>query len=64
MGDQQELFGAVAPVPIAWRALKEIAGGRDRVRPKVTAAAGAGLPKVMSDARQADISCAGGNIDV
>ena len=38
MGDQRELFGQVASVPTAWRALKEIAGGGDRARRKVTAA--------------------------
>jgi len=38
MGDQRELFGPVASVPTAWRALKEIAGGGDRRRRKVTAA--------------------------
>jgi hypothetical protein len=38
MGDQRELFGPVASVPTAWRALKEIAGGGDRARRKVTAA--------------------------
>jgi hypothetical protein len=38
MGDQRELFGQVASVPTAWRALKEIAGGGDRRRRKVTAA--------------------------
>jgi hypothetical protein len=38
MGDQRELFGPVASVPTAWRVLKEIAGGGDRRRRKVTAA--------------------------
>ena len=38
MGDQRELFGQVASVPTAWRALKEIAGGGDCRRRKVTAA--------------------------
>ena len=32
MGDQRELFGPVASVPTAWRALKEIAAGGDRRR--------------------------------
>jgi hypothetical protein len=32
MGDQRELFGPVASVPTAWRALAEIAGGGDRRR--------------------------------
>ena len=30
MGDQRELFGPVASVPTAWRALKETAAGGDR----------------------------------
>ena len=38
MGDQQELFGAVASVPTAWRALSEMASRGDRGRRKVTAA--------------------------
>ena len=38
MGDQRELFGPVASVPTAWRALKETAAGGDRARRKVTAA--------------------------
>jgi predicted transcriptional regulator len=38
MGDQQEVFGQVASVPTAWRALKEIAGGGDRTRRRITAA--------------------------
>ena len=38
MGDQRELFGPVASVPTAWRALKEAAGGGDTVRRKVRAA--------------------------
>ena len=38
MGDQRELFGPVASVPTAWRALKEIAAGGDRRRRKITAA--------------------------
>src|SRR5271169_2908829 len=38
MGDQRELFGPVASVPTAWRALAEIAAGGDRRRRKVTAA--------------------------
>jgi hypothetical protein len=38
MGDQRELFGPVASVPTAWRALKETAAGGDRRRRKVTAA--------------------------
>jgi hypothetical protein len=38
MGDARGLFGPVASVPTAWRALKEIAGGGDRRRRKITAA--------------------------
>jgi len=38
MGDQGEVFGQVASVPTAWRALKEAAAGGDRTRRKVTAA--------------------------
>ncbi len=38
MGDQRELFGPVASVPTAWRALKEAAADGDRARRKVTAA--------------------------
>jgi hypothetical protein len=38
MGDQRELFGPVASVPTAWRALREAASGGDRARRKVTAA--------------------------
>jgi hypothetical protein len=38
MGDQREVFGPVASVPTAWRALKEAAAGGDRARRKVTAA--------------------------
>jgi hypothetical protein len=32
IGDQRELFGPVASVPTAWRALKEAAAGGDRAR--------------------------------
>ena len=38
MGDQRELFGPVASVPTAWRALKQAASGGDRARRKITAA--------------------------
>jgi hypothetical protein len=38
MGDQRELFGPVASVPTAWRALKEASASGDRARRKVTAA--------------------------
>jgi hypothetical protein len=37
MGDQEELFGLVAPVPTAWRTLDEIACGGDRALGKITA---------------------------
>ena len=38
MGGQRELFGPVASVPTAWRALKEIAVGGDRAQRRVAAA--------------------------
>lgn len=38
MGDQRELFGPVASVPTAWRALKEIAVSGDRAQRRVAAA--------------------------
>src|SRR5579863_9430890 len=38
MGDQRELFGPVASVPTAWRALREAAAGGDRRRRRITAA--------------------------
>jgi hypothetical protein len=38
MGDQRELFGPVASVPTAWRALSEMASRGDRGRRKVAAA--------------------------
>jgi len=38
MGDQRELFGQVASVPTAWRALKEAAAGGNRAQRKVAAA--------------------------
>jgi hypothetical protein len=41
MGDQGELFGLVASVPTAWRALDEIAGGGERALGKITAAVNA-----------------------
>ena len=72
MGDQRELLGPVASVPTAWRALKEIAGGGDRGRRKVTAAVGkarrrawahgigrhGGLPPVrVADRRLEGVAC-------
>jgi len=38
IGDQQELFGPVASVPTAWRALSEIAAGGTRTAGRITAA--------------------------
>jgi hypothetical protein len=38
MGDQREVFGPVASVPTAWRALRESSSGGDRTRRKATAA--------------------------
>jgi hypothetical protein len=72
MGDQRELFGPVASVPTAWRALKEIAAGGDRRRRKVTAAVNrarrhawahgiarhGGLPSiVIADRRLEGVTC-------
>ena len=42
MGDQDEVFGQVASVPTAWRALRETAAGGDRTRRKITAATNKG----------------------
>src|SRR5215469_7312469 len=36
MGDQQDLFGLVASVPTAWRALDEIARSGDRALGRIT----------------------------
>jgi len=41
MGDQRELFGLVASVPTAWRALAEIARGGARIDKRITAAVNA-----------------------
>jgi len=41
MGDQQELFGPVASVPTAWRALNEVAGWGTRAQARITAAVNA-----------------------
>ena len=41
MSDQGELFGLVASVPTAWRALKEIASWEKRAEQRVTAAVSA-----------------------
>ena len=41
MGDQQGLFGLVASVPTAWRALAEIAGGGERALGRISAAVNA-----------------------
>jgi hypothetical protein len=72
MGDQRELFGPVASVPTAWRALREIAAGGDRRRQKVTAAVSrarrharaqgiarhGGLPPVkIADRKLAGVTC-------
>jgi hypothetical protein len=40
LGDQRELFGPVASVPTAWRALGEIAAGGERTRCALAAAVG------------------------
>src|ERR1700684_3188857 len=72
MGDQRELFGPGAWVPPAWGALREIAGGGDRRRRKITAAANkarrhawahgiarhGGLPPVrVADRRLEGVTC-------
>ena len=68
MGDQRELFGPVASVPTAWRALKEMASRGDRGRRKVTAAVNkarrhawvqaGGLPPVqVADRKLAGVTC-------
>ncbi len=72
MGDQRELFGPVASVPTAWRALGEIARGGDRRRRKVAvavnkarrhawahaAARHGGLPPVrVADRRLEGVTC-------
>ena len=41
MGDQGELFGPVASVPTAWRALREIAAGGQKSQGRITAAVNA-----------------------
>ena len=41
MGDQEELFGPVASVPTAWRALQEIAAGGQKAQARITAAVNA-----------------------
>ncbi len=41
MGDQQELFGAVASVPTTWRTLDEIAAGGSRALERITGAVNA-----------------------
>jgi hypothetical protein len=45
IGDQQELFGPVASVPTAWRALSEIATGGTRTAGRITAAVNAARRK-------------------
>jgi Transposase DDE domain group 1 len=68
IGDQQELFGRVASVPTAWRALDEIARGGQRALGTITAAvntarrrawaAAAALPGVrVADKTLAGVTC-------
>jgi hypothetical protein len=68
MGDQRGLFGPVASVPTAWRALKEIAQGGERAHRRVAAAVSrarrhawaqaAGLPPVrVADKMLAGVTC-------
>ena len=51
MGDQRELFGLVASVPTAWRALKEIAGAGDCAQRKLAAAVNKARGHVWAQAR-------------
>ena len=41
MGDQKELFGPVASVPMAWRTLSEVAAGGKRAQARITTAVNA-----------------------
>src|SRR5512135_254486 len=50
MRDQAELFGLVASVPTAWRALKEIAGGGKRADQRITAAVNAARRQAWAQA--------------
>jgi hypothetical protein len=50
IGDQADLFGRVASVPTAWRALDEIAAGGERALGKVTAAVNAARRRAWSAA--------------
>ncbi|MGI9006770.1 MAG: hypothetical protein ACR2FU_11355 [Streptosporangiaceae bacterium] len=48
IGDQGELFGPVASVPTAWRALSEVAAGGERSLGRVTAAVSAARRKAWA----------------
>jgi hypothetical protein len=50
MGDQGGVFGQVASVPTAWRALKEAAAGGDRTRRRVAAAVSKARRRAWSQA--------------
>jgi hypothetical protein len=50
MGDQDDLFGLVASVPTAWRALAEIARGGERTLGKITAAVNAARRRAWAQA--------------
>ena len=50
IGDQEELFGPVASVPTAWRALAEIAAGGERTLGKITAAVNAARRRAWTQA--------------
>jgi hypothetical protein len=68
LGDQEELFGPVASVPTAWRALGEVAAGGERTRcalagavnaarRRVWARAGALPPVRVADKTLAGVTC-------
>src|SRR6266568_2475611 len=54
MGDQQELFGAVASVPTTWRTLDEIAAGGSRALERITGAVNAARHGALPGVRVAD----------
>src|SRR5258707_969837 len=49
IGDQGELFGAVASVPTAWRALAEIAAGGEAALERIRAAGDSARPTAWAD---------------
>jgi hypothetical protein len=48
LGGQPELFGPVASVPTAWRALNEIASGGQRAQARITKAVNAACPRAWA----------------